>query len=63
MKPASTALITIVFINRAMFILFPSQYPRSILGRTSNRTWFVHCWLVSRPLLCSGHDTRVMGRC
>src|SRR5687767_1439287 len=38
MKPASTAAITIVFINRAMLFYFPSQY--LIRSRPHfNRTW------------------------
>jgi hypothetical protein len=41
MKPASTAVITTVFINRAMFVI-PSQYRNSTFCRTSNRIAFSH---------------------
>lgn len=61
MKPASTAAITIVFINRAMLFISPLSTSFD-LGRTSIE---LSVWklLVSRQVLCSGHDTQVKGRC
>jgi len=41
MKPASTAVITIVFINRAMFVI-PSQYRNSTFAALRNRIAFSH---------------------
>lgn len=53
MKPASTAVITIVFMNRAMFVI-PLSMPQFDIPHF-NRMTFSH-YEVSRPLLCSGHE-------
>lgn len=57
MRPASSTVISVVFISRAMCVipLFDTAFDQ---GRTSIELGMSH-YEMSRPLLCSGHGTRL----
>jgi hypothetical protein len=57
MKPASSTVIIVILIKRAMFC-YPFSSTAFDLGRTSIELGVSYCEM-SRPLLCSGHGTRV----
>jgi hypothetical protein len=57
MKPASSTVISVVLINRAMCVI-PLLVPHSISAALPIELGMSH-YEMSRPLFCSGHGTRL----